>query len=58
MLHNVSIRFLYRGWEVNTQGNLFTHAILRGYENKHGPITGVESNLHLEGGELKCNANV
>lgn len=43
---------------VNTQGNLFTHAILRGYENKHGPITGVESNLHLEGVELKCNANV
>ena len=28
--------FVYRGWEVNTTGNKYTHAILRGYVNKHG----------------------
>ena len=28
--------FLYRGWEVHTTGNPLTHAILRGYVNKHG----------------------
>lgn len=28
--------FLYRGWEVRTQGNPLTHAILRGYINKFG----------------------
>jgi 3-deoxy-7-phosphoheptulonate synthase len=28
--------FLYRGWEVRTGGNPLTHAILRGYVNKHG----------------------
>ena len=28
--------FIYRGWEVETQGNPLTHAILRGYVNKHG----------------------
>lgn len=28
--------FLYRGWEVETQGNPYAHAILRGYVNKHG----------------------
>ena len=28
--------FLYRGWEVHSQGNPFAHAILRGYMNKHG----------------------
>ena len=28
--------FLYRGWEVRTAGNPLTHAILRGYVNKHG----------------------
>ena len=28
--------FLYRGWEVRTSGNPLTHAILRGYVNKHG----------------------
>lgn len=26
--------FLYRGWEVKTQGNPYTHAILRGYVDK------------------------
>ena len=28
--------FNYRGWEVQTQGNPYAHAILRGYVNKHG----------------------
>ena len=28
--------FLYRGWEVETKGNDLTHAILRGYVNRHG----------------------
>ena len=28
--------FIYRGWEVNSQGNPYAHAILRGYVNKHG----------------------
>ncbi|MEE0970260.1 MAG: 3-deoxy-7-phosphoheptulonate synthase [Clostridia bacterium] len=28
--------FLYRGWEVQSQGNPYAHAILRGYVNDHG----------------------
>ncbi len=28
--------FVYRGWEVETTGNPYAHAILRGYVNKHG----------------------
>ncbi len=28
--------FIYRGWEVHSEGNVHTHAILRGYTNKHG----------------------
>ena len=28
--------FIYRGWEVHTEGNPYAHAILRGYTNKHG----------------------
>ena len=28
--------FIYRGWEVETAGNDLTHAILRGYVNRHG----------------------
>ena len=28
--------FIYRGWEVRSQGNPLAHAILRGYVNKHG----------------------
>lgn len=28
--------FIYRGWEVNTDGNDLTHTILRGATNKHG----------------------
>lgn len=27
---------IYRGWEVYSKGNLFAHAILRGYMNKYG----------------------
>ncbi len=29
-------QFIYRGWEVRSAGNPLTHAILRGYVNKHG----------------------
>ncbi|MBO6229356.1 MAG: 3-deoxy-7-phosphoheptulonate synthase [Ruminiclostridium sp.] len=28
--------FIYRGWEVTSDGNPYAHAILRGYTNKHG----------------------
>ena len=28
--------FAYRGWEVQTTGHPYAHAILRGYTNKHG----------------------
>ncbi|MBE6599761.1 MAG: 3-deoxy-7-phosphoheptulonate synthase [Ruminococcaceae bacterium] len=28
--------FIYRGWEVNSSGNEYAHAILRGYVDKHG----------------------
>lgn len=28
--------FIYRGWETHSQGNPYAHAILRGYNNKHG----------------------
>ena len=28
--------FVYRNWEVESEGNPFAHAILRGYVNKHG----------------------
>ena len=28
--------FIYRGWETHSQGNAYAHAILRGYNNKHG----------------------
>ena len=37
--------FLYRGWEVQSEGNPLTHAILRGYVNKHGQSL---SNYHYE----------
>jgi len=37
--------FVYRGWEVNTDGNPLAHAILRGYVNKHGQSL---SNYHYE----------
>lgn len=28
--------FIYRGWEVESTGNEYAHAVLRGYVNKHG----------------------
>lgn len=42
--------FLYRGWEVHSQGNPYAHAILRGYMNKHGeslPNYHYEDLMHL-----------
>ena len=42
--------FIYRGWEVHTQGNPLAHAILRGYMNKHGqniPNYHYEDLIHL-----------
>ena len=37
--------FIFRGWEVHSQGNPYAHAILRGYVNKHGQSM---SNYHYE----------
>jgi 3-deoxy-7-phosphoheptulonate synthase len=37
--------FLYRGWEVETSGNPYAHAILRGSVNKHGQN---KQNYHYE----------
>ena len=37
--------FLYRGWEVETDGNPYTHTILRGAVNKHGQTF---PNYHFE----------
>ena len=42
--------FIYRGWEVESAGNPLTHAILRGYVNKHGqsmPNYHYEDLMHL-----------
>ena len=42
--------FLYRGWEVISEGNPLAHAILRGYVNKHGqslPNYHYEDLIHL-----------
>lgn len=42
--------FLYRGWEVKSEGNPYAHAILRGYVNKHGqslPNYHYEDLIHL-----------
>ena len=42
--------FIYRGWEVHSQGNPCAHAILRGYVNKHGqsmPNYHYEDLVHL-----------
>ena len=42
--------FIYRGWEVESEGNPLTHAILRGYVNKHGqslPNYHYEDLMHL-----------
>jgi 3-deoxy-7-phosphoheptulonate synthase len=37
--------FLYRGWEVKTDGNPLAHTILRGAVNKHGQA---QANYHYE----------
>ena len=37
--------FYYRGWEVESQGNPYAHAILRGYVDKHGKS---HPNYHYE----------
>ena len=37
--------FIYRGWEVESSGNPYTHAILRGYVNKNGES---QPNYHYE----------
>lgn len=42
---------IYRGWDVKTSGNPLTHAILRGYVNKHGENI---PNYHYEDLELLC----
>ncbi len=44
--------FIYRGWEVNSQGNPLSHAILRGYVNKHGQSL---PNYHYEDLEYLCS---
>jgi 3-deoxy-7-phosphoheptulonate synthase len=44
--------FIYRGWEVVSQGNDLTHAILRGYVNKRGVS---QTNYHYEDLVLLCN---
>lgn len=41
----LSHTFIYRGWEVETEGNPYSHAILRGYVNKHGESL---PNYHFE----------
>ena len=45
--------FIYRGWEVQTTGNELTHAILRGYVNRHGEAI---PNYHYEDLEHLYNA--
>lgn len=45
--------FIYRGWEVETAGNELTHAILRGYVNRHGEAM---PNYHFEEMEHLYNA--
>ena len=45
--------FIYRGWEVETTGNPLTHAIMRGYVNKHGEAI---PNYHFEDLENLYNA--
>lgn len=44
--------FLYRGWEVKTDGNPLTHTILRGAVNKHGQT---KPNYHYEDVVRLCN---
>ncbi|MCQ2451644.1 MAG: 3-deoxy-7-phosphoheptulonate synthase [Oscillospiraceae bacterium] len=44
--------FIYRGWEVHTDGNPLAHAILRGYVNKNGVSL---PNYHYEDLALVCD---
>ena len=37
--------FIFRGWAATSLGNPFAHAILRGYQNKHGEM---HANYHYE----------
>ena len=51
--------FIYRGWEVHSEGNPQTHAILRGYVNKHGqslPNYHYEDLVHLA--EIYANSGL
>jgi len=51
--------FIYRGWEVHSEGNPYAHAILRGYVNKHGqtiPNYHYEDLVHLY--ETYCAAGL
>lgn len=43
--------FCYRGWEAKTLGNPLSHAILRGYVDKHGQT---HSNYHYEDLAMLC----
>ena len=43
--------FIYRGWEVKSEGNPYAHAILRGYVNKHGQAI---PNYHYEDLSFLC----
>ncbi len=43
--------FIYRGWEVKSEGNPYAHAILRGYVNKHGETI---PNYHYEDLSFLC----
>lgn len=44
--------FIYRGWEVISEGNPLSHAILRGYVDKHGNS---HPNYHYEDLTLLCD---
>ena len=46
-----SHRFIYRGWEVKSEGNPYAHAIMRGSVNKHGQSL---PNYHYEDLMLLC----
>lgn len=45
--------FIYRGWEVETEGNHMAHAIMRGYMNQYGQAI---PNYHYEDLEYLYNA--
>ncbi len=44
--------FIYRNWEVESHGNPYAHAILRGHTNKHGQSI---PNYHYEDLRLVCD---